>query len=67
MGRTYPYSCSDGMCGAEDCNTCRPRNEDYLEWEQGQDEADEHRADEERDRRKDESGRDAATPKRGET
>jgi hypothetical protein len=52
MGGMYPYSCSDRMCGAEDCNRCRPGNDDYVEWREGQDEADEHRADVERDERK---------------
>ena len=53
MSRRYPLSCSNGLCGAEDCNRCRPGNDDYLEWVEGQDEADEHKADVERDKRMD--------------
>lgn len=33
-------SCSDRMCGAQDCDNCRPNNQDGEQQEEEQDEED---------------------------
>ena len=44
------YNCSDRMCGAEDCSTCHPGNDNEIEHNEAQEEREIDRMDDERDR-----------------
>jgi len=48
------YACSDGMCGATDCSTCFPGNDNEVAWQKAKDEHDEMLGDAMRDEAKDE-------------